>query len=68
MVRSLFPESSARTQARHILTLKLDQMLKVIGAEGGIEQAIAAATRPNGSLNVAKMLRLMGATTPRSRL
>ncbi|MGA7487905.1 MAG: hypothetical protein WBW74_13335 [Xanthobacteraceae bacterium] len=48
--RSTFPEYSQRTIARYAQAMKL---LSVCG-EGALVEAIKAATRPNGTINVSR--------------
>ncbi len=55
----MIEELSPRTRARFDRAMRLDHWLRELGDEGYIEQAITAATRPNGSLNFAKVLAIM---------
>jgi hypothetical protein len=58
--RSLFKDPSPRTQARLDRAIRLDRWLREeFGDDGYIEQAIADATRPNGSLNFSKLQTIM---------
>jgi hypothetical protein len=50
-------KDSPRTQRRHIRADR--QLQELLGADSYFEKAVVAATRPNGSLNRAKMLRIM---------
>ena len=52
--RAMFPNYSPRTQARQITAFKL---LSALGSEAH-NPAVAQATRPNGSLNVSKLLNI----------
>lgn len=56
----VFQEQSARTQARWARALWLDQELcRLLSVEPFYEEAARMATRPNGSLNFAKLQELM---------
>jgi hypothetical protein len=60
IVRSLFEDQSRRPQARQIRAMTLDRKLQEhLGADEHFTKAVMAASRPNGSLNVAKLLRIM---------
>jgi hypothetical protein len=52
--REMFPEYSKRTQARQIRAFRL---LNACG-EGAFKEAVKAATRPNDSVNVSKLLEI----------
>ena len=53
LYRSLFPEWSARTVTRYAMA---QRMLREVGVDRLV--AIESATRPNGSLNVARLERV----------
>lgn len=60
VVGSLFKEWSRSTQTRWIRAMILDRKLQeYLGADEHFTKAVMLATRPNGSLNVAKLLRVM---------
>jgi hypothetical protein len=59
LARTQFPDRSPRTQARFARTMRFESFLRHLGEEGYLAKAITAATRRNGSLNFAKLERMM---------
>jgi hypothetical protein len=58
-IRDLFPDWSATTYARYRKAFDRLRKVEAYGLEAGAhEKAVKAASRPNGSINVAKLERV----------